>query len=59
MQDLSIRLCNLNNPGQCMQLWGVYQHMGNAWFGGSCGAEQNSWCSQGDNQMNKFALCVQ
>jgi hypothetical protein len=58
MQDLSQLLCNGAQPSGCMPLWGIYQYMGNAWNGG-CGAEQNGWCSQGNNQMNKFALCVQ
>lgn len=40
-----------------MPLWGIYQYMGNNWIGG-CGAEQNTWCSIGDNMMNKHTLCV-
>jgi hypothetical protein len=60
MQDLGILLCNVNNPSQCGALWGVYQNMGTNWInGGGCGSEQNQWCSQGANEQNKFALCVQ
>jgi hypothetical protein len=58
MQDMSQLLCN-SNPSQCAAVWGIYQYMGNNWFGGSCGAQQNSWCSQGNNFMDQYALCVQ
>jgi hypothetical protein len=56
MLGLSQLLCNAY-PSSCNQLFGVYQYMGNNWVGG-CGAEQNSWCSQGNNVQDKFALCV-
>ncbi|MFO7561873.1 MAG: DUF4215 domain-containing protein [Enhygromyxa sp.] len=58
MQGLGSHLCNAQ-PSACAQLWGVYQHMGGNWSGGaSCGAEQNGWCTNGNNTSNKFALCV-
>jgi hypothetical protein len=58
MLGLSHQLCgNGVSPSQCAALWGVYQYMGNSWIGG-CGAEQNVWCSVGNDVMNKNALCV-
>ena len=58
MQGLSYSLCgNGVSPSACAPLYGVYQYMGNAWVGG-CGAEQNQWCVQGNNALNKNALCV-
>jgi len=58
MQAMAQLLCN-TNPGQCALVWGVYQYMGQNWISGAaCGAEQNGWCTNGNNMSNKFALCV-
>jgi hypothetical protein len=33
--------------------------MGHNWVNdAACGAEQNSWCSIGNNQFNKYTICV-
>ncbi|PRP92203.1 hypothetical protein ENSA5_50510 [Enhygromyxa salina] len=59
MQDMASLLCNDDAPSQCQDLWGIYQYMGHNWINDSgCGAEQNSWCSVGNNQVDRFTLCV-
>jgi hypothetical protein len=59
MMGLSMLLCPGMSPGQCMPLWGLYQYMGHKWQTDSaCGAEQTGWCTQGNMQMNRFALCT-
>jgi hypothetical protein len=58
MLVLAKTLCAAQPP-QCPALYGCYQYMGHNWNGDSaCGAEMNSWCSAGNGQMNKFAVCV-
>ena len=60
MQMLAFQLCGKGvSPSSCPALYGCYQYMGHKWTNDSaCGAEQNQWCTQGSNQMNRFALCV-
>jgi len=56
---LSQKICN-SSPSTCAALNGVYQNMGGAWVSGSsCGVENGTWCSQGNNYMNRWALCAQ
>ena len=46
-------------PASCPALWGLFQYMGQKYNNGSsAGAEQNRWPVLGNQQMNRFALCV-
>lgn len=47
------------SPGNCNALNQVYQYMGQKWGGSACGVENGSWCSQGNQFSNRWALCVQ
>ncbi len=57
MLGISQLLCG-SYPSACAQLFGVYQYMGYAWGGGSCGAENGVWCADGNGYSGRFALCA-
>jgi hypothetical protein len=58
MRTTSQSLCN-TNPGTCDAMNQTYTYMGNTWNnGGSCGEENNSWCTNGNSYSDRFAFCA-
>ncbi|XP_035670244.1 microfibril-associated glycoprotein 4-like [Branchiostoma floridae] len=57
MIEVSQQLCGAK-PRSCPQLYGVYQFMNNWINGASCGAESGGWCTNGNEQQDKYAFCA-
>merc|ERR1712100_209293 len=59
MQGLSQHICNGQNPNGCEQTTHLYNYMGENWqSGSSCGTDGSSWCTIGNHQTDRDALCV-
>lgn len=58
MLTLSQSICAGQSPSGCPLLEDVFQYMAGK-FDGGCGVIGGSWCSQGSQYSDKYALCVE